>query len=404
MGRPRKNPVVDKKSVKNVIKTKPLKIKNADDLAKIVIDTPKKSVSEKDRAKATSFFKSTMKYSGNEWSAVAADGIEAGDISGYLDSGSYSLNALVAGKMRGGGFPNSKIIMLAGESSTGKTRFVIECLKNWLDLNPTGGIYFFETESAISKDMLLDAGADVNRIFWMPVVTVQELRTQTTRILSKYLELDKDERPPMLFILDSLGMISTQKEVEDSESGSDKQDMTRAKLIKSLFRVLTLKLGRAGVTFFVTSHTYDGQGMFATREISGGQGSKYGSSVTLMLSSRKEKDGTDVIGRIITCTLQKGRLTKQDKKVEIYLDYQKGLNRYFGLLDIGLRQGIFKKIDKKWKIGKQEGKESDIYANPLKYFTPEVMIKLEEACAKEFLYGSSFAPISSLENELQISK
>lgn len=368
------------KEVKNldkVITTKPLKIKKAG-----------KTVSGE--------FSGVFAAAENAWGGLAADGIEAGDISGFIDTGSYSLNALVSGKMRGGGFPNNKIAVLAGEEATGKTFFVIESIKRFLQDHLTGAVFFFETESAISKDMLEDRGVDTRRVFWLPVSTVQECSTQCIRILDKYMEMNKDTRSPMLLVLDSLGMLSTSKEIGDTTEGKETKDMTRAGLIKAMFRIVTLKLGRAGVAFFVTNHTYEGMGMFATKQMSGGQGTKYAASNTIFLSSRKEKEGTDVVGRIITCTLRKGRITKQDKKIEIALNFDTGLNRYYGLLDIGQRQGIFKKIDKKWNLGTildgkvtVEGKESDIYEKPEEFFVPEIMDRLELACQREFLYGQS---------------
>lgn len=127
--------------------------------------------------------------------------------------------------------------------------------------------------------------------------------------------------------------------------------------------------------------------------ISHNSGTKYAASITIFLSSSKDKEGEEVVGRIITCQLKKGRITKQDKKVKIALNFETGLNRYYGLLDIGARQGIFKHIDKQWKIGKQTAKESAIYDNPEKYFTPEVMQELEVAAGKEFLYGSSLTKV-----------
>jgi RecA/RadA recombinase len=381
MGRPRKDKTTQKTKVsttrKTIITTKPLKINDE-------ITTVKKP-----SKLSTDLMKDLLKVSGNEWGGVAAGGIEAGDISGFMDTGSYALNALVSGKLRGGGFPNNKIVVLAGEEATGKTFFVIECIKQFFKDNPTGIVMFFESESAISLDMLVSRGIDANRIVWLPVITVQETRTQAIKILDKYLAMDKSKRIPMMFVLDSLGMLSTTKEITDTEAGKETQDMTRAKLIKSMFRVLTLKLGRAGVPFLVTNHTYMETGMFAKKQMAGGSGTKYSASVTLFLGSSKDKVGEEVVGRIINCQLKKGRITKQDKSVKISLNFDTGLNRYYGLLDIGYNQGVFKHIDKQWKIGKQSAKESAIYDNPEKYFTPEVMDQLEIAAGKEFLYGSS---------------
>ena len=127
----------------------------------------------------------------------------------------------------------------------------------------------------------------------IPVTTVQEFRTQAIRVLDNYLE--SSNRKPMMFVLDSLGMLSTTKEVEDTSEGKETRDMTRAQVLKAAFRVLTLKLGRAGVPLVVTNHTYDSMGLFSTKEMGGGSGLKYAASSIVFLSKKKEKDGTDAV-------------------------------------------------------------------------------------------------------------
>merc|ERR1712224_806515 len=110
-----------------------------------------------------------------------------------------------------------------------------------------GAVIYFESESAITKEMIEERGIDSNRMIIVPVVTVQEFRQQAISILDKYLETDESKRPPMMFCLDSLGMLSTTKEIEDTAAGKETRDMTRAQIVKGAFRVLTLKLGRAKV-------------------------------------------------------------------------------------------------------------------------------------------------------------
>ena len=164
---------------------------------------------------------------------------------------------LVSGSLFGG-LPANKVTALAGESSTGKTFFALSVVRNFLAANPTGGVIYFETESAISRDMIESRGIDgSSRMIIMPVSTIEEFRTQACRILDKYLKEPKDERVPMMFVLDSLGMLSTNKEMEDVANDKQVRDMTKSQLIKGAFRVLTLKLGQAGVPMIVTNHTYD---------------------------------------------------------------------------------------------------------------------------------------------------
>ena len=205
-------------------------------------------------------------------------------------------------------------------------------VKSFLDANPDAGVLYFESESAITKQMVIDRGIDPQRMVMIPVTTVQEFRTQAIKVLDNYLETSN--KKPMMFVLDSLGMLSTTKEVEDTSEGKETRDMTRAQVLKAAFRVLTLKLGRAGVPLVVTNHTYESMGLFSTKEMGGGSGLKYAASSIVFLSKKKEKDGTDVIGNIVHCRNYKSRLTVENKMVDVRLTYDKGLDKYYGLLDL----------------------------------------------------------------------
>ena len=334
------------------------------------------------------FLKSVVKEVGNEYASLVTDGVEAGDVDSFIDTGSYIFNALLSGSIYGG-LPSNKITALAGESATGKTFFLMGVVKNFLDANPDAGVIYFESESALTKDLIVNRGIDPDRMLLMPVTTVQEFRTQAIKVLDTYLAQDESERKPLFMCLDSLGMLSTTKEVEDTAEGKETRDMTRAQVLKAAFRVLTLKLGRAKVPMVVTNHTYDVVGsMFPQKEMGGGSGLKYAASSIIYLSKKKEKDGTEVIGNIIHCKNQKSRLTVENKMVDVRLTYDKGLDRYYGLLDLAEKCGVFKKVSTRYELPdgtKQFGKT--ILNNPETYFTEEVMEKLNEAAGKEFLYG-----------------
>jgi hypothetical protein len=239
--------------------------------------------------------------------------------------------------------------------------------------------------------MIESRGIDSNRMVIVPVVTVQEFRNQAISILDKYAETPKSKRPPMMMCLDSLGMLSTTKEIEDTAEGKETKDMTRAQVVKGAFRVLTLKLGRVGVPMIVTNHTYDVIGsMFPQKEMGGGSGLKYAASSIIYLSKKKEKDGTEVIGNIIHCKNAKSRLTVENRIVDVRLSYEKGLDRYYGLLDMALAFGVFTKEGTRVKLptGKTEFGKT-INNNPEKHFTPEVMGLLEEKAQEYFKYGNS---------------
>ena len=333
------------------------------------------------------FLRNIIKDVGNEYASLVSDGVEAGDVDSFIDTGSYIFNALLSGSLYGG-LASNKITALAGESATGKTYFLMGIVKNFLDKDPNAGVIYFESESAITKQMVIDRGIDPSRMVIMPVTTVQEFRTQSLKVLDSYLLQNESDKQPLFLCLDSLGMLSTTKEVEDTSDGKETRDMTRAQVLKAAFRVLTLKLGRAKVPLVVTNHTYETMGLFSTKEMSGGSGLKYAASSIIYLSKKKEKDGTEIIGSIVHCKNHKSRLTVENKKVDVRLTYDKGLDRHYGLLDLALKHGIFKSVSTRIELpdgGKAFGKT--INNDPEKYFTDEVMQKLEEAANKEFRYG-----------------
>ncbi len=334
-----------------------------------------------------SFLKDIVKEIDNEYAAVVSDGVAAGDTSGHIDTGSYIFNGLVSGSIQGG-VPGNKITAIAGESSTGKTFFCLGMVQSFLERNPNGGVIYFESESAISKDLIENRGIDSSRMILVPVSTVQEFRTQSIKILDKYLE--QKEQQPMLMVLDSLGMLSTTKEVEDSEAGKETRDMTRAQVVKSIFRVLTLKLGKANVPLIVTNHTYDVVGAYMpTKEMGGGSGLKYAASNIIYLSKSKEKDGKEVIGNIIKAKLVKSRSAKENSQVAVRLFYdERGLDRYYGLLELGEKHGVFQRKGNRVVIGNDSVYPSVVYKDPDKYFTPEILQALDECASKEFSYGS----------------
>ena len=334
------------------------------------------------------FLKNVVKEIGNEYAALAADGIEAGDVDSYIDTGSYILNALLSGSLYGG-LPSNKITALAGESATGKTFFAMGIVKTFLDAAPDAGVIYFESESAITKDLITSRGIDPNRMVIVPVATVQDFRHQVIKVLDSYLLQSEADRRPLFLVLESLGMLSTTKEMEDTAEGKETRDMSRAQVLKAAFRVLTLKLGRAKVPMLVTNHTYDVIGnMFPTKEMGGGSGLKYAASTIVYLSKKKEKDGTEVIGNIIHCKNHKSRLTVENKMVDVRLTYNEGLDKYYGLLELAEKYDIFKKVSTRFEMPdgtKQFGKT--ILQNPNTYFTEEIMQSLEEAASKEFKYG-----------------
>jgi len=337
----------------------------------------------------SNFLKDIIKDVGNEYATLVSDGVDSADVTNFIDTGSYSFNALLSGSIFGG-LPGNKITAIAGEAATGKTFFALGICKNFLDKDKEAGVIYFESESAISKEMIVSRGVDATRMVIVPVATVQEFRNQSIKVLDKYLEQPEDKRKPLMLVLDSLGMLSTTKEMEDTAEGKETRDMTRSQIVKSTFRVLTLKLGRAKVPMIMTNHTYDVIGsMYPQKEMGGGSGLKYAASSIIYLGKRKEKDGDNqVIGNIIHCKNYKSRLTKENAQIDVRLTYKDGLDRYYGLLEIAEEAGIFKKVSTRYEMPdgtKVFGKS--INDEPEKYFTKEVLKQIDETTKKKFLYG-----------------
>lgn len=312
------------------------------------------------------------------------------DVDRYIDTGSYVFNALISGSIYGG-LPGNKITALAGESSTGKTYFTLGVVEEFLKSDPKAGVVFFETESAITKEMITERGIDPSRLIVIPVATIQQFRHQAIQVLDNYDKSPKADRPPMLLVLDSLGMLSTTKELEDSTEGKETKDMTRAAIVKAAFRVLTLKLGQVRVPMIITNHTYDKIGsLYPEKVMGGGSGLRYSADNIIFLSRRKEKEGTDVVGHIIHCKNYKSRLTKENMMVDVLLRYDTGLHRHYGLIDLAVEFDIFKKLGT--RIETADGTKAfskAIYKNPEKYFTSEVLDAIEAKCKKKFKYGTT---------------
>lgn len=333
------------------------------------------------------FLKDIVNEIGGDYSKIASD---IDETETFVDTGSFIFNALVSGSLYGG-VSGDKITAIAGESSTGKTFFSLAVVKNFLDSNPDASCIYFDTEAAVNKSLLSSRGIDLSRLAVVNVVTIEEFRTKALKIVDMYLKTPDADRKPCMFVLDSLGMLSTNKEINDALDDKQVRDMTKSQLIKGAFRMLTLKLGQAKIPMLVTNHTYDVIGAYVpTKEMGGGSGLKYAASTIIHLSKKKEKDGTEIVGNVIKAKTAKSRLSRENMQVGVRLYYdERGLDKYFGLLELGEAGGLWKNVAGRYDMG--DGKK--IYAkailkDPEQYFTPEVMEKLEVIAKGTYSYGN----------------
>ena len=333
------------------------------------------------------FLKDIVQEIGDEYTQLARD---IDDKEEYVDTGSYIFNGLVSGSIFGG-VSTDKITAIAGESSTGKTFFSLAVVKNFLDTNPSAYCLYFDTESSITKSLLESRGIDMKRFVVINVVTIEEFRSKALRAVDKYLQMPIEDREPCMFVLDSLGMLSTEKKITDALNDKQVRDMTKSQLVKGAFRMLTLKLGQANIPLIVTNHTYDVIGSYIpTKEMGGGSGLKYAASTIIYLSKKKEKDQKEVVGNIIKAKTAKSRLSKENQEVNIRLYYdERGLDRYYGLLELGEIGGLWQNKAGRYEINGKKVYGKEILKNPQEYFTDDIMEKLDGIAKQQFSYGTN---------------
>lgn len=336
-----------------------------------------------------SFLKQFLKdVKKDDYTSLLSAGENSAEIKDYIDTGCYIFNALLSASIYKG-MPSNKVIAIAGESTTGKTYLALGIIKHHLDRHPEALVVHYDTESAITKDMMISRGIDANRVIIVEPETIQQFRTHVLNVILTY-EANKDkDKPPIMVVLDSLGQLSTTKEMQDSIDGKETVDMTKAKVIKATFRTVRMKAAKANVPLLLTNHTYATMDMYPTQELSGGTGLKYSADIIVMLAKSKDKVDTQVVGNFIRAKNFKNRLAVENAQVKMRLNYRTGLDKYYGLVDIAEKYGIFKKVSTRFEM--PDGTkvfEKQIYADPERWFTKEVLDQIDIAAQKEFSYGT----------------
>lgn len=235
------------------------------------------------------------------------------EIDHFIPTGNYHLNACLTGSLFGG-YPNNRAVALAGPSGTGKTYLILNAVKQAQEMGYS--IVFYDSENAVDKKLVEKFGIDPKKFRYEPCNTVQEFRSSVTALTDLLIEQKNKgaELPKVLIVLDSAGNLATQKEIDDAKSGSDKADMTRAKLLKSTFRILMTKLGIVKVPFLFTNHTYQTQDLFS-RQVGGG-GCLAPGSLVLMADGTYKKIENIVEG-------DKVRTLMGDKDIEQTWEFDK---------------------------------------------------------------------------------
>lgn len=278
---------------------------------------------------------------------IAPDGAIIDDnpiaqIDEWISTGSYILNAALSGSLFGG-LPNRRSLVLAGEEGSGKTYIALSICRNALAMGYE--IIYFDSEGSIDKDFVNRLGVDTSRVRLQPVNTIEEFNHIAAQITKSYQDMteNKEELPKIMVVLDSLGNLSSAKEVDDSTSGSNKRDMTKQQAIRKLFRVNGMQFAKYGIPFIVNNHVYEAIGSyFPTKVISGGGGVKYNASIIFELSKKKLEDkeseaknkerNIDAVRVGVTIVVKpvKQRFARPIK-VELHIPFYKKPNPFVGL-------------------------------------------------------------------------
>ena len=346
------------------------------------------------------------------------------EVDEWIPTGNYLLNAQISGSLFGG-IPNTRSFGLMGDPGTGKS-FV--CLNVVREAQKKGyDVVYCDTEGAIDKTGALKFGIDANRLRYQPIKTVSQFQTFVANLVDMVNKARaKGESPKILLILDSLGMLSTDKELADAMRGHNAADMgAKAKELRKLFRVITLDLTAAKIPLICTNHVYTGGGFMPTKESSGGDGPIFAMSVISFLSKAQLKEGssTTKTGIVVTSNLKKSRFTVPEQ-VKFHISFANGMNPYVGLQDYvswdacGVERGKLEEV--KGSDGKKEIKftanasstrwavkhlgktvtTSELFT--AKVFTPEVLEQLDNKVIKNKFHLPELMDYDDIVNSIDI--
>lgn len=322
------------------------------------------------------------------------------EVTEWIDTGNYHLNACVSGSLFGG-WPNNRSCSIAGPSGTGKTYLILNSVKRAIDMGYN--VIFYDSEAAVDRELMKKFGIDTNKVNYQPINTVQEFRTSVTSITSRMQEAKRAgaELPKVMIILDSAGNLATMKEIEDAKSGSEKSDMTRSKVLKSIFRIIMTPMADLKIPFLFTNHTYQTQDFISRQVAGGGTGPEYAASIVLFLNKAQLKDSSgEKAGIVVTAKPNKNRFAKP-QNIKFHLHFTEGMNPYVGLEqyidweEIGITKGV---IEKGEKVPKKTARnwickhlDETVPNNEFfteKVFTQEVLEKIEARIKPLFNYST----------------
>ena len=251
------------------------------------------------------------------------------EVTEWIHTGNYHLNACVSGSLFKG-WPNNRSCSVAGPSGTGKTFLMLNTVREAINMGYN--VISYDSEAAVDKDQMEKFQIDTTKVNYQPVNTVQEFRQSVTTITKKMQEAKRNgaELPKIMMVLDSAGNLATAKEIDDAVSGNEKSDMTRSKILKSIFRIIMTPLADLKIPFLFTNHTYRTQDFISRQVAGGGTGPEYAASIVLMLNKAQLKDGAEKVGIVVNAKPDKNRFAKPHP-IKFHLHFTEGMNPYVGL-------------------------------------------------------------------------
>jgi RecA/RadA recombinase len=264
------------------------------------------------------------------------------------------INVALSGKLDGGLTPG--LTMWAGPSKHFKTAFSLLMAKSYLEKYPDAALLFYDSEFGTPQSYFDSFGIDTNRVFHTPLTDIEQLKHDVMQQLTQIERSDK-----LIIIIDSIGNLASKKEVDDAVEGKTVADMSRAKQIKSLFRMVTPHLTMKDIPMIVVNHTYKEIGMFPKDIVGGGTGSYYSADNIFILGRQQEKEGTEVVGYNFIINVEKSRYVKEKSKIPVTVSFDGGISKWSGLLDIALESGHVVKPSNGWysKVNKDTGEIED---------------------------------------------
>jgi RecA/RadA recombinase len=265
-----------------------------------------------------------------------------------------AINVALSGRLDGGFVPG--ITMWAGPSKHFKSLFSLLMAKAYMDKYKDAAILFYDSEFGTPINYFETFGIDMKRVIHTPVKDVEELKFD---IMKQLQSIERGER--IMIIVDSIGNLASKKEIDDALEQKSAADMTRAKQIKSLFRMITPHLNLKDIPMVVVNHTYKTMEMYAKDVVGGGTGSYYSADTIFILGRQQEKDGTDLTGYNFIINVEKSRYVKEKSKIPISVSFQDGISKWSGLLEMALDAGVVVKPSNGWysRVDTKTGKVDD---------------------------------------------